>query len=123
MTDDDQTILTKIQRCWRTMRDSAHGSDAFRAAHMEMTFVLNKLADALDVQAPPASEAYRLTPEELDEVSYNPFRVHSSKSFREKRLLRCENGFIWIGREGVGHVQSPIVSTMRKRASPFIMRS
>ena len=83
MTDDHQTILATIQRCWRTMRDSANGSDTFRAAHMEMTLALNKLADAPDVVAPPASTEYRLTSEELDEVSYGAFRVHSSKSFRE----------------------------------------
>jgi hypothetical protein len=83
MTDDHQTILTTIQRCWRTMSDSAHGSDAFGAAYMEMAFALNKLADAPDVQAPPASEEYRLTPEKLDEVGCGAFRVHSSKSFRE----------------------------------------
>jgi hypothetical protein len=84
MTDDHQTILATIQRCWRTMRDSAHESDAIPAAHMEMTFALNKLADAPDVQAPPAPEKHRLTPEKLDELSYDPFiRVHSSKSFRE----------------------------------------
>jgi hypothetical protein len=83
MTDDHQEILAAIQRCWRTMRDSAHGSDAFRAAHMEVTLALNKLADAPDVQAPPAPEERRLSQEELDEVSYHPFKVHSWKSFRE----------------------------------------
>jgi hypothetical protein len=56
MTEEHPEILATIQRCWSTMRDFADGSDAFRAAHIEMTVALNKLADAPDVPAPPAPE-------------------------------------------------------------------